>query len=180
VADAYARAEAASFELSCDPEVGKLLCILAGAVPAGGRILELGTGVGVGLAWIVHGLGDRTDVEVVTVEIDPAIHRVAKGTEWPGYVRFELGDAAASVSKLGAFELIFPDAPAGKLYGIGRTIEALAPRGVLIVDDMDLEPHGDPELRAALVKVRARLLSRSDLLVAELDLGSGVMLAVRR
>jgi demethylmenaquinone methyltransferase/2-methoxy-6-polyprenyl-1,4-benzoquinol methylase len=170
VADAYARAEAASFELSCDPEVGKLLCILAGAVPAGGRILELGTGVGVGLAWIVHGLGDRTDVEVVTVEIDPAIHRVAKGTEWPGYVRFELG----------AFELIFPDAPAGKLYGIGRTIEALAPRGVLIVDDMDLEPHGDPELRAALVKVRARLLSRSDLLVAELDLGSGVMLAVRR
>jgi demethylmenaquinone methyltransferase/2-methoxy-6-polyprenyl-1,4-benzoquinol methylase len=147
VSDAYTRAQAATFELSCDPEVGKLLSVLAGAVPTGGRILELGTGVGVGLAWIVHGL---------------------------------LGDAAESVSKLGTFELVFPDAPGGKLYGLARTLEAIAPRGVLIVDDMDLEQHEDPELRAALVRVRDRLLSRSDLLVAELDLGSGVMLAVRR
>ena len=46
----------AGFPLSCDPGVGRLLGVLAAGVPPHGAILELGTGAGVGLAWIVAGL----------------------------------------------------------------------------------------------------------------------------
>ena len=67
------RAERAGFAMSCDPGAGGLLAVLAAAVPANGRVLELGTGTGVGTAWIVHGLRGRDDVEVVTVEIDAAL-----------------------------------------------------------------------------------------------------------
>ena len=50
VADAYERAEASGFELSCDPQVGAHLSALAAASPNGARVVELGSGVGVILA----------------------------------------------------------------------------------------------------------------------------------
>ena len=43
---AAGRAERAGFAMSCDPGVGRLLAVLAAAVPANGRVLELGTGTG--------------------------------------------------------------------------------------------------------------------------------------
>jgi demethylmenaquinone methyltransferase/2-methoxy-6-polyprenyl-1,4-benzoquinol methylase len=179
VASACARAKAARFELSCEPEVGALLAVLAGAVPPNGRILDMGTGAGVGLAWLVHGLRSRDDVEVVTIDVDSDIQEIARRGAWPAFVRFLLGDAAELVGGLGKFDLIFADAPGGKLFKLRRTIDALEPRGVLVVDDMDLERHDDPALRQALVVVRDRLLSNPDLLVAELHAGSGIMVAVR-
>ena len=77
VQDAVARAREAGFALSCDPAVGLLLATLAAHLPAGARVLELGTGTGVGTAWITTGLLPRTDVTVVTVEKDPATAALA-------------------------------------------------------------------------------------------------------
>ncbi|MEU7741318.1 hypothetical protein [Nonomuraea sp. NPDC049158] len=50
---AHERAEAAGFDYSCDPDVGRLLAVLAAQVPEGGRILEMGTGLGAGVGWLV-------------------------------------------------------------------------------------------------------------------------------
>ena len=47
--------------MACEPGVGRLLAVLAAAVPVYGRILEMGTGVGVGTAWIVYGLGSDAE-----------------------------------------------------------------------------------------------------------------------
>lgn len=96
---AHERAEEAGFEISSKPEVGALLAALAAAVPEGGRVLELGTGVGAGVAWIVEGLGARTDAEVVTVDIDADIQGLARWGGWPGFVRFEVGDGAEAVKR---------------------------------------------------------------------------------
>ncbi len=52
---AQTASDAAGFTMSCDPDAGALLAVLAAAVPSGGSILELGTGAGGGVAWIVHG-----------------------------------------------------------------------------------------------------------------------------
>ena len=111
---AYERADRAGFQLACEVEVGRLLAALAAAVPSGGRVLEIGTGVGVGLAWLVHGLGARQDVEVVTVELDDEVQRAALSAPWPPWVCFESGDGAEVVGSLGQFDLIFPDAPGGR------------------------------------------------------------------
>ena len=176
VLDAQARAESASFIYSCEPEVGHLLASLTAAVPRKGRILELGTGCGVGLAWLIHGLGDREDVEVVTVELDPATQSVASGGAWPGFVQFVLGDGAELVQELGKFELVFADAPGGKLTNLEGTIGALQPGGILVVDDMDLSRQEDPDIIAALATVRERLVGHPELVVAELEAGSGIIL----
>ena len=80
---AHERAARTGFKLACEVEVGRLLAVLAAAVPDGGRVLEIGTGVGVGLAWLVHGLGVRRDVEVVTVEFDDEVQQAALSARWP-------------------------------------------------------------------------------------------------
>jgi predicted O-methyltransferase YrrM len=177
---ALARAEAAGFTLSSEPGVGALLAALAAAVPESGRILELGTGAGAGLAWLVHGVGSRRDVEVVSVDVDATLQQVTGAAGWPEFVRFELGDGAELVGELGSFDLIFADAPGGKLTELSRTVAALAPGGVLVVDDMDLALHDDEALRESLAGVRARLLANPQLVCAELTFSSGVILCTKR
>jgi demethylmenaquinone methyltransferase/2-methoxy-6-polyprenyl-1,4-benzoquinol methylase len=119
------RAVVAGFSLSSEPDVGALLSCLAAAVPAHGRILELGTGAGSGLAWLVHGLGQRVDIELITIDVDQALQAQTRQADWPPYVRFELGDGASLLPTLGTFDLIFADAPGGNTVGLDGTIAAL-------------------------------------------------------
>src|SRR5258708_14741917 len=72
VAAALARARQAGFPMSCEPAVGRLLAVLAAHLPAGARVLELGTGTGGGTAWIASGLLPRADVTVTSVRRGPA------------------------------------------------------------------------------------------------------------
>jgi predicted O-methyltransferase YrrM len=179
VVEAEQRARAAGFVLSSEPDVGALLSCLAASVPERGRILELGTGVGFGLAWLVCGLGERTDVEIVTVDLDEALQRQVRSASWPSYVLFELGEGRALLPTLGSFNLIFADAPGGKTRGLDATIDALRPGGILVVDDMDLSRHEDQRLREDLARVRRELRDDERLVCAELAYSSGVILAVR-
>jgi len=180
VAAAQDRADRFGFELSSEPEVGQLMACLANAVSIGGRILEIGTGCGVGLSWIVHGLGSRTDVEVVSVELDPDIATSTRSVGWPAWVSIVEGDGADLVGTIGSFDLIFPDAPGGKIFKLRKTISALRPGGFLLVDDMDLTAHEDPELRDGLSSVKERMITHPDLVCAELPVASGVIIGTRR
>jgi demethylmenaquinone methyltransferase/2-methoxy-6-polyprenyl-1,4-benzoquinol methylase len=180
VVDAGRRAGGAGFSLSSESDVGALLSCLAAGVARGGRILELGTGAGSGLAWLVHGLGHRVDVEVVTVDIDQLLQAQTRDAGWPSYVHFELGDGASLMAALGPFDLIFADAPGGKTVGLDGTIGALRPGGTLVVDDMALDRHEDEALRRSLTHVRRHLVDDERLVCAELSFSSGVIVAVRR
>ena len=179
VREALARAEAAGFELSCEDGVGRLLAALAAAVPHGGRVVELGTGAGVGTAWLRHGLGARSDALLVTVDVDATLQQRVREGGWPAWVRFEVGDGAERVARDAPWDLVFADAPGGKLHGLDASVAALRPGGVLLVDDMDLARHDDADLRAALADVARTLHADDRLVCAELDCASGVLLATR-
>ena len=174
------RAERIGFEYSCDDGTGRLLATLAAAVPDNGRILELGTGVGVGCAWIVHGLGSRTDVELVSVEKDPFCASAAAEESWPDYVHLHVGNALEALPTLGVFDLIFPDAPAGKWNGLDITINALRAGGVLVVDDMIPKPDFPDDWRRSLEATRTNLLAHEDLIAVEIADLTGVILATKR
>ncbi|WP_432825445.1 O-methyltransferase [Dactylosporangium sp. CA-092794] len=180
VAEAERRAAAAGFGYSCEPDAGRLLAALSAAVPPGGRILELGTGAGVGAAWIVHGVGERGDVTAVSVELDPATAAVAAAGAWPGWLRFEVGDAEALLPGLGAFDLIFADAPGGKWSGLERTIAALAAGGVLLLDDMDPGRYPQAEHREIVSGITRTVLTHPGLVATAINTGSGFLLATRR
>src|ERR1022692_2052061 len=93
VCRARSQASEHGFPLSCDDGVGRLLAVLAAAVPRNGSVLELGTGAGVGLAWLSHGLDDRSDVDLQSVEADAALADLARSLPWPQNVTVHHGDA---------------------------------------------------------------------------------------
>jgi predicted O-methyltransferase YrrM len=128
VTSAAGRAASAGFGQSCDPGVGGLLSVLAAHLPAGSRVLELGTGAGVGTAWIVSGLLPRTDVTVTTVERDARTALLAAQADWPGFVDLRLGDALDFLNEGGSFDLIFADAQGGKWDGLRAPSRRSAPR----------------------------------------------------
>ncbi|MGP3958278.1 O-methyltransferase [Nonomuraea sp. 3N208] len=180
---AVERARAAGFAYSCEPAVGRLLATLAAGVPEGGRVLEIGTGAGVGLAWLVSGLLPRTDATVTTIERDLGRAGLVAGGDWPEFVDFRTGDALELLPGLGTYDLVFADAEAGKQVGLELTIAALSPRGVLVVDDMVPAPGvvWDAEFTGRQEAVRRTLVGHERLVAVELTgHGSGVILATAR
>jgi predicted O-methyltransferase YrrM len=180
VAEAVHRADEHGFRFSCEPPVGRLLATLCAAVPPDGRILELGTGAGVGTAWLVHGLGGRTDARVLTVEKERSTAALAGEAGWPAWVDIRVGDALDLLPTLGRFDLVFADAQGGKWTGLDRTIAALAPGGVLLVDDMDVSRSYRADFTEALDRVRRTILGDPRLVAVELPVSSGLILATRR
>jgi demethylmenaquinone methyltransferase/2-methoxy-6-polyprenyl-1,4-benzoquinol methylase len=173
-------AAGAGFMMSCDTGTGQLLATLAAAVPPGGRVLELGTGTGVGTAWVVHGLQGRNDVVVRTVELDPTIAELATRNRWPDWVEIVTGDALDVTTGSGTFNLIFADAPGGKWDGLDRTIAALRPCGHLLVDDMTPRAFVDEHHALKTGEVRDRLLAHPDLVSVEIGWSTGLILSTRR
>jgi demethylmenaquinone methyltransferase/2-methoxy-6-polyprenyl-1,4-benzoquinol methylase len=157
-----------------------LLAALAAHLPDGARVLELGTGAGVGTAWIVSALQPRTTVTVTTVEQDPQTAALAAQEAWPGFVELRCADALETMNGAGQFDLIFADAQGGKWEGLDRTIAALGPHGMLVVDDMTATPEWPAEQRARQDVVRRTLLSSPLLTSIELSHGSGVIISTRR
>jgi predicted O-methyltransferase YrrM len=155
------------------------LAVLAAHLPVGARVLELGTGTGVGAAWIVSSLLPRTDITLTSVEKDPGTAAVAGAGDWPPFADLRCGDALEVLAEAGTFDLIFADAPAGKWEGLDRSVAALGPHGLLVVDDMTPQPGWTDSHRAATEGVRRALLSAPELTSAELAVGSGMILSVR-
>jgi predicted O-methyltransferase YrrM len=180
VAAAASRAREAGFPMSCDPAVGRLLAVLAAHLPARAKVAELGTGVGVGTAWITSGLLPRTDVTVTAVESDRRTAALAARGDWPSFVSLRHGEALGVLAEGGTYDLIFADAPDGKWHGLDQTIAALGPDGMLVVDDMTPLPDWPGDQQAKQDQVRQALLTAPELITVELAHGSGVILSTRR
>ena len=139
---ALALAERLGFEGSSLPEVGRLLHVLA-AQRGRTRVAEIGTGCGVGSAWIVSAL-DPT-VPFLTVELDRDRAAAAAGLfRADRNVRVLLGDWRELLPPEAPFDLLFVDG--GKAKEAGEAVLGLlAPRGTVVIDDLSPErPHRDP------------------------------------
>src|SRR6267142_5280970 len=67
--------EELGFTMASEPKTGALLAALAASKP-GGRLLELGTGTGLGTAWLLAGM--NADSRLETVDTDAKVVAVAR------------------------------------------------------------------------------------------------------
>lgn len=139
VAKAMALAEETRFERSSSPETGRLLRTLAAQVQSG-VIGEIGSGCGVGTAWLSSGM--RGDVSLVTVELDEA-RATAVEELFAEADRVEViqGDWQEILAH-GPFALLFADSAAAK-YEAETLLGALQSGGLILLDD--LTPGGSGE-----------------------------------
>jgi predicted O-methyltransferase YrrM len=175
VEKALAQTERLGFAKSCIPEVGRLLHALA-ASRGRARVAEIGTGAGVGAAWIVSAL--PPDVPFVTAEVDP--DRAAAARELfadDDNVRVLEGDWRELLPPEAPFDLVFYDAQKQpRPHEDGELVVGLlTPGGIAVLDDLTPGIAGpDP--------VRRFWLANPDLAATELltTAATAAILAVRR
>ena len=170
---ALALAEAHGFERSCDPEVGRLLHVLAGS-RGRERVAEIGAGTGVGAAWIVSALPPH--VPFLTTELDPErAAAVAELFAGDANVRVLAGDWRETLPPEAPFDLLFFDAAKQlRPQEDGELVAGLlAPRGIAVLDDLTPGRADDP--------VREFWLGRTELAAVEVLTapGAAAILAVR-
>jgi predicted O-methyltransferase YrrM len=116
----------------------------------------------------------------VLAGLDSQRAALAAQGDWPDFVVLRVADALDVLAGGGTFDLIFEDAQGGKCEGLVRTVAALAPHGLLVVDDMTPAPGWTGEQHTKQDRVRRALLASPLLMSVELGHGSGVILATRR
>jgi predicted O-methyltransferase YrrM len=133
------------------PEVQRLLAVLA----AGRRCAETGTAFGEGAAAIAS-----TAASLVTVESDRKRAEIAR-TRLDGLANVELlvGDWRELLPRHAPFDFLFFDA--GHIDDAPEVVDLLAPRGLLLKDDLTPDrPAPDP--------VRAFLFDHPELVAVEI------------
>jgi predicted O-methyltransferase YrrM len=183
VAHAKRRGVAQRFAGSCDDDVGRLLALQAAHLPTFAKVLEIGTGVGVATAWLVAGLGSRTDVDILSVEADATLGATARSYRWPSFVRIETANVETALADhASTFDLILADASASTLDHVDAMVDASRSGGMLIffhhagVDAAAASEPGDAPLSA----LRQTVLDHDKLVAADIDWCGGLLIAAKR
>jgi predicted O-methyltransferase YrrM len=116
------------------PDTGRFLAVLAAGCH-GGRIAELGTGVGIGTAWMCSAM--PADCTLVTAEIDPV--RAAAAAEVlsaDARVQVLVGDASTVLAPFRPFDLIFSDGGMRDARAFRALVGWLRPGGRIVMDDV--------------------------------------------
>lgn len=188
--DMEARAERDGVPIS-DPEVGRLLEILARtAQPAGRppRFLEVGTAIGYGTLCLLRA---HPEARVVSIDPDPA--RLAQAREFltaAGVLeRAELLQAPALAvlpSLSGPFDLVYIDALKTEYRKyLDLALPLLEVGGIVVVDNLlwkgEIAEPRDPESAdaRAIAQFNVYLMSHPQMRAVLLPLGDGVGLAVK-
>jgi predicted O-methyltransferase YrrM len=167
------------FTMASEPRTGALLAALAASKP-GGRLLELGTGTGIGTAWLLAGMD--ADSRLTTVDIDAKVVAVARRhLASDSRVTFHVMDAADFIrqSPQKQFDLIYADAWSGKFSHLDEALSLLRVGGIYFIDDL-LPQANWPEGHASKVPVLIDALEhRPEFATVKLSWASGLMLVVR-
>lgn len=119
---------------ACLPGVGRFLAMLAAGC-AGGRIGELGTGAGIGAAWMAGTM--PADCVLITAEIDERLAGLARELlEEDPRVKVITGDAVTVMSSRGPFDLLFVDSGVRDEAGFGAMVSLLRVGGRVVMDDL--------------------------------------------
>jgi predicted O-methyltransferase YrrM len=180
VLDAIRRdTEALSFTMCSEPRTGALLRCLAASKP-NGRFLEIGTGTGVGTAWLLAGMDSGS--RLVTVDNDPAVVRIAK--RHLGHdprVAFHLMDGAAFLEQAAPeqFDLVYADAWPGKFTHLEAALGLVNTGGIYFIDDLLPQPSWPAGHAPRVPALIADLAQRRGFVATRFAWASGLMMLVR-
>ncbi|WP_273567002.1 O-methyltransferase [Maribacter halichondriae] len=174
------KSEEIGFTMPSDVFIGTLLKTLISSKPKG-RFLELGTGIGLSLAWMVDGMD--TNSKLITVDNDPELIGIAEqyfgkderieivgrdGTEWIKHHQKE------------KFDLIFADSWPGKYSEISEILDMVKTGGFYIIDDMTAQPNWPDGHQNNVDGLIDYLEKREDFTLTKLNWSTGLIISVRK
>jgi predicted O-methyltransferase YrrM len=168
-----------NFSMPSDLQTGSLLRTLASSKP-GGKFLELGTGTGLSLSWIVDGM-DK-DSQVISIDTEEKYLAVARSffkSDQRVSIICEDGAAWITRNKETKLDMIFADAWPGKYNTLNETLAMLKVGGFYIVDDM-LPQSNWPDGHAEKAEKLVQYLETLDYIqLTKLNWSTGVIIITR-
>ncbi|MGJ9414382.1 O-methyltransferase [Aeromicrobium sp. CF4.19] len=165
------------FITSTRHETGRLLATLAAA--CSGTLAELGTGTGVGSAWLSSGA--PKGARIVSAELDPAlaedVQRIFADVE---NVDIVSGDWS-SLEQYAPFSLLFVDVRE-VMENIDVLADLMEPGGIAVLDDFVPSAHWPPIVDGQVDTVRESWLVDERFAAVEMmiDEGASLIIATRR
>ncbi|MFS4469090.1 O-methyltransferase [Maribacter sp. 2210JD10-5] len=175
-----AKSEEIGFSMPSDLYIGSLLKTLVSSKP-NAHILELGTGIGLSLSWMVDGM-DKSS-KLITVDNDPELIAIAQqyfGHDERLQIIREDGGKWIENYKGPKFDLIFADTWPGKYSHIDTIMDMIKIGGFYVIDDMVSQPNWLEGHEDNVTDLTAYLEGRKDFGITKMNWSSGVILAVRK
>ena len=168
------------FTMPSDVYIGTLLKTLISSKPKS-NILELGTGVGLSLAWMIDGLD--TESKLITVDNDPELTKIAEEF-FASDARLEIvcedGTAWLKNYQGEKFDLVFADAWPGKYSEIEEVLDLIKVGGFYVIDDMTFQENWPAGHAEKATKLIAYLESRTDFSLTKMEWSTGVIIMTKR
>ncbi|WP_405415398.1 O-methyltransferase [Maribacter sp. Asnod1-A12] len=174
------KSEEIGFTMPSDLYVGSFLKTLIASKP-NGNFLEIGTGIGLSLSWMIEGMD--ADSKLISVDNDQELISIASSY-------FGDDDRVEVVCKDGAdwikeysgakFDLIFADAWPGKYSEIDEVLDLLQVGGFYIIDDMTKQPNWPTGHEDNVIELTAYLEQREDLQLTKMNWSTGLIMAVKK
>ncbi len=168
------------FSMPSDVYIGTLLKTLIASKP-NGNFLELGTGIGLSLAWMVDGMDERSTL--ITIDNDAELIEIVKKKFKDNervVVRCEDGSQWIENYDGTPFDLIFADAWPGKYSEIDETLNLVKPGGFYVIDDMTAQPNWPDGHQENVDRLVGYLGKRKDFTLTKMDWSTGVLIAVKK
>ncbi|MFH6933850.1 O-methyltransferase [Flavobacterium sp. FlaQc-30] len=171
--------EKISFSMPSDLQTGSFLRTLI-ASKKDGHFLELGTGTGLSLAWMIEGMNENSNL--ISIDNLAEYQNVAKKYFQKSNVSFVCDDAEKWILNYNGekFDLIFADAWPGKYAVLEETLQLLKPGGIYLIDDM-LPQKNWPKNHDKNVEILIQdLEKRNDIQLTKMCWSTGLILITKK
>ena len=148
------KCEAIGFNQPSDRAIGYLLRTLIASKPQG-TFLELGTGIGLSLAWMIDGMEPNS--RLISIDNDPKLIEIAKehfGSDDRVSICCTDGEIWINDNIDQEFDLIFSDTWPGKYNHLNEVLSMVKVGGFYVIDDMREQsnwPDGHSEKAKTLI-----------------------------
>lgn len=178
-AEIKSKSKEIGFTMPSDIYIGTLLKVLISSKP-NAHLLELGTGIGLSLSWMIDGMDNFS--RLITVDNDPKLITIAKqyfGTN--NQVEIICRDASDWIREYQGekFDLVFADAWPGKYSEIDEILDLIKIGGFYVIDDMKTQPNWPKGHQSHVDTLVSYLKKRDDFNLTKMDWSTGVILAVK-
>jgi predicted O-methyltransferase YrrM len=168
------------FDEASQDRTGMLLRTLAASKPDG-CLLELGTGTGVGTAWLLDGMNAGARLTSVDRNLETtALARQVAGDD--PRLKLVVGDIGEWLTAYNGppFDLVFVDTWRGKYIERGQLLDMIAPGGLYIGDDLLPQPTWASEQPKHVETFLREVVQEDGLAVTVLNWSSGLVVAAKQ
>lgn len=178
--DINAKSKEIGFTMPSDLFIGTLLKTLITSKPKS-NLLELGTGIGLSLSWMIDGMD--ADSKLITIDNDPKLTNIAKSYfETDKRVEIICDDGSEWIKNYNGdkFDLVFADTWPGKYSEINEILELVKVGGFYIIDDMMVQPNWPDGHQENVNRLIEYLENRKDFNLTKMNWSTGIVIATKK